>query len=666
MSTHLAFPETPRAVRSRSCRLRACRRPQARDAALSALGPVALTLLALLCLTGCKAGDGPADVWPPRFDAFAFGSDLVVVYPGTCRTVDFTFDTSPPTRAADLELEVDGGSMVVHTVSPLGNLTHEGSRGEGNAVWRICAGLDAPEDGVIRVRYREHPDYFAETQLVQRRFLERLPASDAIVTLPLTGTYPTDVRWWPDGDVVEVVDRTGLVLTVDGATGIILRTEQTPTGDAAFLNGTHLLTRDNDWLRVGLIDRAERLLLSEVALWEFSDGSGEPGEIVAAHGARSTIATAGARRPAPDNAPVFVSVYDLDAKAEDMLVYRFPVGATGPNYPHVVVSPNGRRVAWTGLQVQNGSRSIGWDRYEPSLDLSNEIFDLDTGVGCSFEGTVTPPFREMSVDTDEPIIARPAFSSDGAWLAHWASSDVLFGRRDYPLYVYDAATCGVRASTKDTPPNFHRASVAVAAGGDLLAAVSEDEVHLYDVPPGPSGALQRRVVLPAIETPDLHAGTQSAGFSDRVRLQRWHYQYPGLAFSDDGRLLASANTRGVRIYDLDDDLAVAQTPVVDPDDIEAFGPWFRVGVADDDDSPGGDLIYGVGPVSGFVYQLAPDEVFGGIDQYGVLYSSVDGIWRARNLTTGAVELLTAEEPLWQPALQNATVVVTDDRVELRR
>ena len=629
---------------------------------LRAVATATLTLLAVFVVGGCGVEEESSNVGPPSFATFAFGSDLVVVFPGTCRTVDFTFETSPPTRAEALELEIEPGSMVVHTVKPLANLDHAGSRGEGNAVWRICAGLDAPVDGVIRVRFREYPDYFAETQLVQRQFLEQLPAPEAAIVLPFDATYPTDVRWTADGAALEVVDRTGLVLTIDAATGVVLRTEPTRAGDPVFLNDTHLLTRDSDWLRIGLIDRAERLVLSEVALWEFSDGAGEPGEIVAAHGARSTIATAGSRNPGP----VFVSVYDLEEKVEDQLVYRFPVGAVGPNFPHVAVSPNGRRVAWTGLQVRTSAQSIGVDRYGPTVELVNEVFDLDAGGSCSFDGTIAPPFREMSVDTEEPIISRPAFSPDSAWLAHWASSDAQIGQTDYPIHVYDAATCTKRASTTDTPPNFHRASVALTADGDLLAAVSGDELHLYDVPAGPNATLQRRVVVPAIETPDLHAGSQATGFSDRQRLQRRHYQYPGLAFSGDDRLVASVNTTGARIYDINADMAVVQTPRINPEDIEAFGPWVRVGVITDEDSVGGDLIYGVGLVAGFAYQLGLEESFAGIDQYGGLLSSIDGVWQRRDLATGVVEVLGTEEPEWQPPLQNASVVVTAERVELYR
>lgn len=626
---------------------------------------VGLTIT-LFAAAGCGPSDDPAEQWPPTFQSFDFGSDLVVVYPGTCRTVDFTYDTIPPTRAEDLVLEVDGGSMVVHTVQPLTDGVQTSTRGVGNAVWRICAGLGAPVEGRIRVTYREHPDYFAETRLVQREFLERLPAPQAVVTLPTAPTYPTDVRWSDDGSTIHVASRSGLIVEIDAATGIVLRSETTLPGDTVFFGDTHLLTRHPDLLRSQLVDRAGRVLLSSVALWEFSDGSDEPGEIVYAHGAGTIIATAGTKDPNNGGMPVFVSVYDLDSRTEDKLVYRFPRGAVGPNFPHVRVSPDGTRVVWSGLQVKSDAISIGEDYYEPSVELVNHVFDLERGASCSFHGTVAPPFAEMSVDTDQPIVSRPAFSTDGRWLAHWSSSDVRIGGPLYPLHVYDAATCVQRATTTDTPPNFHRGAVALTAGGQLLAAVSEDEVHLYDVPPGPGATLQRRDVVPAIETPDLHAGTQSTGFSDRQRLQRRHYQYPGLAFSNDDRRLASVNTRGARIYDLADDMRFVETPRIDPADVEAFGAWVRVGVQDADDEPGGDLVYATGTNPGFAYQLAADERFEGIDQYGGLISEVDGAWRRRDLTTGAVEELGSEQPEWQPALQNATVVVTDDAIELHR
>lgn len=640
-------------------------------AAQSSRGRVARRIIpAILCTiwaTGCgPASDEPAESWPPTFQGFSFSSDLVVVYPGTCRTVGFTFDTIPPTQAEDLELVVDGGSMAVHTIEVLANNLAPGNHGEGRGVWRICAGLDAPVEGTLRVSYREHPDYFAETRLVQRKFLERLPAPDAAVTLPLTGTYPTDVRWSDDGTVIQVASRTGLILHVDAETGVILRSETTLAGDTVFFNDTHLLTREPDWFRSQLVDRAEGLLLSAVVTAQFNDGDGEPGDIVYAHGAGSLIATAGTRDPNRGGTSIFVSMYDLEAMREDRIVYRFPDGAVGPNYPHLVFAPDASRLAWTGLQVKTGAISTGEDYFPPSVELVNEIFQFDSGTSCSFEGTIAPPFREMSVDTDEPIVSRPAFSADGLWLAHWSSSDVRIGGRDYPLNVYDAETCVLRATTRDTAPNFHRGSVAITNGGDLLAAVSADEVHLYDVPPGPEAALERRVVVPSIATPDLHAGTQSTGFSDRQRLQRRHYQYPGIAFSADDRRLASVNTRGARIYDLEDEMRFVETPEIDPDDVEAFGPWVRVGVTDTDDAPGGDLIYFTGNTPGFVYQLAENEQFEGIDQYGVLVSLVDGVWQTRDLTTGTVQEVGAEAPAWQPALQNATVVVTDDVIELHR
>lgn len=625
---------------------------------------VGVAVLAL-GLAACGSSE-PEEEWPPTFQSFEFGSDLVVVYPGTCRTVDFTFDTMPPTRAADLEIEVEQGSMNVHTVRPLEEDVQTATRGEGGAVWRICAGLEEPIEGRIRVRYREHPDYFAETQLVPRPFLERLPAPEAALTLPLRATYPTDVRWTDDGTVLQIASRTGLVAEVDAETGVILRTEMGLPGDSVFMNDTHLLTRHPDLFRSQLIDREAEELLSSVALWVFNDGSDEPGEIVYAHGAGSIIATAGVRQPNLGDYPVFVSLFDLEAAVEDHVVYRFPSAAVGPNYPHLRVSPDARRVAWTGLQVKTDARSYGEDYFEASVELVNEIFDIERGTSCSFEGTVAPPFAEMSVDTDQPIVSMPAFSTDGQWLAHWSSSDVRIGGRDYPLHVYDAATCVQRATTTDTPPNFHRGSVALTAGGNLLAAVSEGEVHLYDVPAGPGAELERRTVVPAIATPDLHAGTQSTGFSDRQRLQRRHYQYPGLAFSHDDRRLASANTRGARIYDMNDDLRAVETPEIDPDDVEAFGAWVRVGVRDSEEEPIGDLIYEVGLEPGFAYQLAPDERFEGIDQYGMLITQVGESWKRRDLSTGVTENLGPDAPEWQPALQNVTVVVTEDALEVYR
>lgn len=626
----------------------------------------AVALLCVASLARCGPVEEATEAWPPTFQDFSFGSDLAVVYPGTCQTVDFTFDTIPPTRAEDLELAVDEGSMKVHTIRPLLNNEAPGNHGEGSGVWRICAGLEEPVEGTIRVGYRDHPDYFAETRLVQREYLERLPAPEPALTLPLTGTYPTDVRWSDDGATIQVASRRGLILHIDAATGIIVRTEPTLAGDAVFLNDTHLLTREPDRLRSQLVDRAQGLLLSAVGLWEFSDGSDQPGEIVYAHGAGSIIATSGARDPNFGGAPVFVSIYDLEGMREDRLVYRFPDGAVGPNMPHVLVSPDASRVAWTGLQVRTGAREIGEDAYPPSVELTNEIFQFDSGTSCSFEGTIAPFFAEMSVDTDHPLIARPAFSADSRWLAHWSSSDVQIGRTDYPLNVYDAATCVLRATTRDTAPNFHRGSVAITNGGAVLAAVSADEVHLYDVPPGPAATLARRTVVPSIETPDLHAGTQSTGFSDRQRLNRRHYQYPGLAFSPDDRWLASVNTRGARIYDMRDELRFVETPVINPDDVEAFGPWVRVGVSDSDAARGGDLIYTTGQVPGFVYRLAANEVFEGIDQYGVLVSQVDGVWWTRDLVAGTAQEVGSEAPDWQPALQSATVVVRDDVIELHR
>src|SRR5690606_32948289 len=114
------------------------------------------------------------------------------------------------------------------------------------------------------------------------------------------------------------------------------------------------------------------------------------------------------------------------------------------------------------------------------------------------------------------------------------------------------------------------------------------------------------------------------------------------------------------------DMRFVETPEIDPGDVEAFGQWVRVGVTDADDAPGGDLIYATGTTPGFVYPLAENEQSEGIDQYGVLGSPVDGVWRARDLATGEVVEVGAEAPAWQPALQNATVVVTEDVLELHR
>ena len=50
----------------------------------------------------------------------------------------------------------------------------------------------------------------------------------------------------------------------------------------------------------------------------------------------------------------------------------------------------------------------------------------------------------------------------------------------------------------------------------------------------------------------------------------------------------------------------------------------------------------------------------------MLVSRVGDVWQTRDLTTGAVQEVGAEAPAWQPALQNATVVVTEEALELHR
>lgn len=594
-------------------------------------------------------------VWPRQFVSFAFGSDVVVVYPATCRTIDFNYDTNPPTSIDELELSIDEGSMTAHTVEPLAPNASANARGEGRGVWRICAGDDAPLDGSIRVTFRDHPEYYAETRLVQREYLEEYADVGPRLVLPTQATYPTDLRFSDDGSRIEVATGEGLILHFDAQSGVLLRSENIPGGGVTFFDETRVMNDENDWNRQRFLDRANRYVLSSVGLYDFSDMSGTPGDLVYGHGQGRTLAIAGSVTVGDGYGPAMIATYDLDGREATLHEYRWPVTyRVDPNrshFPHLVVAPSGRRIAWSGL---------GAPAETDYPDTTNEILNLDTGESCSFGGNTILRGEIQPIN-----IAIPSFSADSAWLAHWATQ---YGPRDYddhPIVVYDATTCRRRAYSEDLPPNFHRGAVAVARGGDLVAATSEAEVVIYDAPAGPDAEMTVRARVPSAPTKMLNADTQASDFSDRLLLKRFRYRYPVLRFSSDGSRLVSASNAAVRIIDVSAPEVAVETPAIDTTDYAVFGDYLRVGVMNDD---GRDLIYGVWATStSFVYRLADGEEFVGIDQYGVLISRVGGRYVRRDLRAQTTEDAGETEPAWTPSFGPAlTVAVTARGIEVTR
>mgnify|MGYP002620272322 CR=1 FL=1 len=622
-------------------------------------------------LSGCMQ-DRLFEPGPVVVTTFSFDRDVVTVPPASCVTVTFTAEARPPLAAGDVSVQTDVESMGLEVVEPLMQRQAPGDRLVLSGSWRACNGSSSTESARISVTHLQHTPRRAEVLLTTVGQGAPLERPGAAITLPLRSAYPTDVRW-SDGDAtVEIATADGLILHLDPDTAIIQRTEAVPAGGAYFVDDTHLLVHPPSTRAALYVDRALRQLLATIANAEFAAPPGDdddddelvparrvPMNLVQAHGAGGTIALAGSPQVGfLSEDLVYMAVFDLTGPLPRLLMARFPTDADvheAPLFPHVVVAPNGRYAAWTGLAGAARSVPFHGQLAQATLEMENVLVDLAGPAGCAFsEPGALPPSQTH-------IAARPSFSSDSGWLAHWS-----IGANGQRLWLHAAPSCRVRASTDDLPSSIHRGAVAVRAGGDLVAAVAGDELIVYEALPGEGGELAEWAVLPAIPTPPLDGVAALPGISDRFATRRQHHNYPGLAFSEDGTRLVSANTRGAYIHDLEGLSGFAATPVIVSDDIEAFGTWVRVGVIDDDDTPGGDLIYNTDGVAGFVHQLADDELFGGIDASGWLYTAAEGLWSRRNLRTGAVELLGTDEPTWTPPTDHASVSVTATTVELRR
>jgi len=620
-------------------------------------------LLALAAAVALGAGcdvfggdDDPQPEWPRQFDAFAFTTDVVVVFPGTCRGVRFEYATSPPTRLDELELTIVEGSLRVHTDHELDGPTGPGQRG-GSGTWRVCAGVEEPVEGVIRVAFKDHPDYFAETRLVQRRYLERITGARPVLSLPVVSTYPSDVRWSDDGARLEVARTTGEILHIDPATGIIEEVEYTVEGGVSLVRDDLLLNVPTHPEVARLVHRGRGEILSTVSLWDFGDGTGHGGQIRYAHGRGDTLALVGSTRPGPNfTSPVFVSHFDLAAKRTEVVTYGIPQEDLG-HFPHVTVASDGRRLAWAGIGFAHRSEP-GSNPFDPLVGTdASALYEIGPRRECAYPGS-----RPARGQQPARAASRPAFSPDGQWLAIWATDVNPNQFASEPVLVYHVPACVRRAQALTLPTGGHRAGVALSPGADRLAVVVLSDLRLYAVPSGVGQDAQLEESLTGIHVLPLNHDGVGAGSSDRTLLARDHFRYPGLLFSDDGRYLVSASTRGARIIDLEDGYRAVETPHIDAEGAELHGGYLRVPTFD-----GGDLLYHVGALArGFVHRLGEDEVFLGVDPFGWLYLRSGDEHLRRSLEDGAEEALGPDAPEWTEASPAGRIELTDDGLEVWR
>jgi len=641
-------------------------------------------LLVSTNFTGCDlfgGGDNSSkgsSEWPRNFYTFAFSRPNMVAFPGTCQIVSFEFDSMPPTRLEELDIQVDPGSMKVRVEQDLTGTTQPGygpdkDSGQGRIIWQVCAGLGEQKDGRIRVTIKGHEEYTTFLALVHRDSGDySVPISKSIV-LPLDEYYPSDAHWRTDKNVIEIARRDGIILQIDPTTGVILQTDRLMEEESIatrFMNDRFLMVTDLLHDNYRWFDRVKRQEISR-GTYLYFDGFDGSGEIALAGGSGQMIAIVGSQTINLQEGqawPAYLAYFDLESLQFHHLIFRRPFKADRGN-PYLVISPDGKHIASLASIANNGT-NMGdpWGTYD---DLANNLFtikDPNNPKRCEFYGLA------------DRIISLPKYSGNSRWLAVWPGmypAGETDGRAWAPIMVYDAETCDVRAKTLDpVPPAKHRAALAMTYDGSKLAAVSEDDIYIYQVPAGHDGALQVQEHLEGIFTrdledkrpPELVPTKKTSIDSDQPAIRRRYTLHPGLLFSPDDQYLVSANSRGARIFDTANQYAFVETPRVDKDQIDISGSYARVGTVDEKGEPAGDLIYQIVTKNpAFIYQLSPEQVYIGIDSNEWLYYFEAGIYYRHHLRDGLEEELGTEVPVYQSGLAGLIHVdITDTTLELRQ
>jgi len=547
----------------------------------SIVGIVAVSLNAC----GLFADDEP-EPSGPDVHSFTFIPEQIEVFPGTCREVFFELRAYSFTGIDALELTIDEGSMHVET---LGELSEGTTPGDYSGSWRVCHKRVAPAEGSIRVQFKDQPDLFVEARLTPLIGEEPLDTSgDPILSLPVASTFLGELRWSEDRATLKLVTSTGAVLSVDPGTGLILESRQVPSGRTT-LPAEGLAWSMDNFGRALLIDLNENYLLSTVALHNFRPWT-SPGNISGVHGSAGVMAVLGY-----SGGNCFVSVMNTQTGRMVELEYgSYSSSAPLSGLQHVVVSPNGWMVGWTG--------STGCINTVELSAVYNTILDTK----CAIDG-----------NGFQRIKSKPVFSNDSEWIAHWTTPEST--NDGYPIVVWNTSACGRRAYLGSLAHNASRGGLAVSSGGHRLAVTSDDNLRLYEVPEGINQTPRQIEAFAPIEAEAPNSDIQ---------------YFPALIFSDDTRQLVSASSRGVRIFNLEDG-SVVETPRLDPQSVEISQDFMRVGLMDGES--GGDLVYNLSDRPRFHMRLPDGSEYLGMDSSGHLFYRHETKVHRHNLRTGGVD-----------------------------
>ncbi|TXD39002.1 hypothetical protein FRC98_00955 [Lujinxingia vulgaris] len=569
-------------------------------------GARGLTLLGVCAMVAvsCGPGDDPdaAESWPPRFDAFDFGTSSLVLFPGTCRVVDFTMRTSPPTPLDAVELVIEEGSTGIETLREFGQ--DEGSP-EANAMWRVCAREGEPAPGRMVVRFREHPDYYAELPITVRTSQSDLEGERPALRLPLPGaaSFATDVRWDEARGQIEAVSDSGEVVIFEDTTLQVVKSYELEPGQLSLYGEGRVMRVDSQRSLAYHVDLASAKVLSSFGYESFTPFESVGGPLLDAAGRPGLVAQAGL-----GGIGCYVAALDTRKGQLHEIVVNGMTTNGESMIPRVSVSPDGFRVAWTGVCASQNFAGI---------------HDVRLGQTCNL-----PVYSWTGTGV------RPVFSPDSNWLLDSP------GRGDFDLSVYNVAACARRAKLdkRSTNPAVLRGA-AIASGGDRVALV-RNGLELFEVPQGSNQDLVPLELGDGSYAHALYPEREPRTFSDEE-----HAVLPTLVFSSDGQRLAGVNSASARVFDLQAQTYV-ETPRFDAEKVSAGPGYVRVGV--EEGSASGDVIYQVGMEVSLAAVLEPGDVFLGFDAAPYLYFERAGSYYRQMLPAGEPELLGEEAPSFEP------------------
>lgn len=567
---------------------------------------IALCGMCAVVAFGCGAGDDPNDAaqsWPPRFDSFGFGTSSLVLFPGTCRQVGFSMRTTPPTPLDAVELVIEEGSFGIETLSEFGQ--EDGSQ-EASGSWRICARDGEAAPGRMLVRFREHPDYDAELPITVRSSQRELEGERPALRLPLAdaASVATDVRWDEARGRIEVASDTGEVVIFDDTTLQVITSYELDPGQLSLYGEGRVMRVDPQRSSAYHIDLDAGTELSSVGYESFAPSEDVGGPLLDAFGRPGLVAQAGLA-----GIGCYVAALDTrEGRLHDILVGGMVTNGEDM-IPRVSVSPDGYRVAWSGVCASQSRAGI---------------HDVRLGQTCNL-----PDYSERGTG------ARQVFSPDSNWLLDAP------GEGDFDLSVYNVAACARRAGLprRSNQPAVLRGA-AISTGGERVALV-RDGLELFEVPQGSNQEMVAVEGGPEAFEHALYPQLDPRSFSEEE-----HGRFPTLVFSSDAGRVAGVSSAGARVLDLEAGTYV-ETPRFDAE-ATTVGPGFvRLGV--EEGSASGDVIYqvGMGEVA-VALVLQPGDVFPGFDAAPYVYLERAGSYYRQLLPNGELELLGEDAPGFEP------------------